>query len=101
MPIPWSAILTHAPAIVTSARRLLAATDPAEVRERHQALDTRFDEMQKASAQSARLLHEIAQQMQTLTIAQQESARRGRIAMILAIAATIIGIAAAILAVAK
>lgn len=101
MPIPWSAILTHAPGIITSARRLLAATDPAEVREQHQALDTRLDEMQKASAEAARLLHEIGQHMQTLTIAQQESARRGRMAMILAIAATIISIGAAILAIAK
>ena len=101
MPIPWSTILTHAPGIITSARRLLAATDPTEVRDRHEALDTRLDEMQRASAESARLLHEIAQQMQTLTIAQQESERRGRIAMILAIAATIISIGAAILAIAK
>ena len=101
MPIPWSAILTHGPAIVASAKRLLATTGTPDIREKHQALDARLDEMQKASAESARLLHEIAQQLQALTIAQQESARRAWIAVILAIVATIISIGAAVLAVAN
>ncbi len=101
MPIPWSAILTHGPAIVASAKRLLATTGGPDVRERHQALDGRLDELQKASAESARLLHDIAQQMQALTLAQQEAARRGRIALTLAIAATIISIGAAILAIVR
>ncbi len=98
-PIPWSTILTHGPSIVASAKRLLATTDSPEIRERHKALDARMDEMQKASAESARLLHEIAQQMQALTMAQQEAARRGRLALILAVAATVISIGAAIVAV--
>lgn len=98
-PIPWSTILTHGPSIVASAKRLLATTDSTDLHERHKALDARLDEMQKASAESARLLHEIAQQMQALTMAQQEAARRGRIAIILAAAATVISIGAAIVAV--
>jgi hypothetical protein len=101
MPIPWSTILTHGPSIVASAKRLLATTDTTDIRERHQALDARLDELQKASMESARLLHEIAQQMQALTMAQQEAARRGRIAIILAVAATVISIGAAIVAVVR
>lgn len=93
-PIPWSLILTHGPAIVSSAKRLLATTEAKDMRERHQDIDTRLDEMQRASADSARLLHEIAEQMQALTLAQQEAARRGRIAMGLAVAAMVLGIGA-------
>lgn len=96
-PIPWSTILTHGPAIVASARRLLATTDAKDVREKHQALDARLNEMQKASVESARLLHEIAQQMQALTMAHQEAVRRGRIAIALAVAAMLLGIGALIL----
>jgi hypothetical protein len=99
-PIPWSTILTHGPALVASAKRLLTTTEASDVRQRHQALDTRLDEIQRASSESARLLHEIAQQMQALTMAQQEAARRGRIAMTLAVAATVVGVGAAILALA-
>jgi hypothetical protein len=96
-PIPWSTILTHGPAIVASAKRLL--TDASEARERNNALDVRLDELQKASAESARLLHEIAQEIQALALAQQQAARRGRLAIILAVAATVISIAAVVLAV--
>jgi hypothetical protein len=96
-PIPWTTILTHGPAIVASAKRLL--TDASEARERNNALDVRLDELQKASAESARLLHDIAQEIQALALAQQQSARRVRLALILAVAATVISIAAVVLAV--
>jgi hypothetical protein len=97
-PIPWSTILTHGPAIVASARRLMATTDASDIRERHQALDARLDDLQKASAESARLLHDIALQMEALTTARHEAARRGRITLTLSIAATIISVGAVILA---
>ena len=100
-PIPWSTILTHGPAIVASAKRLLATTAAGDIRERHQALDARLNELQNASAESVRLLHDIAQQTQALTMAQQEAARRGRITLTLAIAATIISVGAAILAIVR
>jgi hypothetical protein len=96
-PIPWTTILTHGPAIVASARRLLATVDAKDSRERHKALDLRLEELQKASAESARLVHDIAEQVQALTMAQQEAARRGRIAMTLAVAAVLAAIGAAIL----
>jgi hypothetical protein len=97
-PIPWSTIIMHGPAIVASAKRLLTATDVDEVRKRNHALDARLDDLQKTSAESARLLHEIAQQTQALAIAQQQAARRGRLAIILAVTATVISFAAVILA---
>jgi CHASE3 domain sensor protein len=96
-PIPWTTILTHGPAIVASARRLLATTDAKDARERHAALDLRLEELQRASAESARLVHDIAEQVQALTMAQQEAARRGRIAITLAVAALLVAIGAAIL----
>jgi len=97
-PIPWSTILTHGPALVASARRFLAATETKDVREGNSALDVRLEDLQRASVESARLVHDIAQQVQALTVAQQEAVRRGRIAMTLAVAAVVVAIGAAIVA---
>jgi hypothetical protein len=97
-PIPWSAILTHGPAIVASAKRLLATTGASDVRERTQALDVRLDDLHKASAETARVLHDMAQQVQALTEAQRDAARKIRVALAFAVAAAALAIGATILA---
>ena len=93
--IPWTAILTHGPAIVGAARRLFATAHP----EKNQTLEGRLDHLEKASMESARLLQEIAQQVQALAVAQEQTARRASIAMIVSVAAAAVAIVAAILAV--
>jgi hypothetical protein len=95
-PIPWAAILRHGPAIVISARRLLAKA--REGHETHRTLDARLDELEKASLESARLLQEMALQIEAIANAQQDIARRVRIVMALAIVATILAAAATVLA---
>jgi hypothetical protein len=94
-PIPWASILTHGPAIVGAAKRLLATSQ----HEKDQAIEVRLDQLEKASAESARLLQEIAQQVETLTIAHRQTAQRALIAIIIGVAAAVVGIGAAILAV--
>jgi len=91
-PIPWAAILTHGPAIVAAAKRLVA-TDP-----KAQSIETRLDQLEQGSMDSARLFQEIAQQVQALTIAQGQTARMARIAIGLGATALVIGIGASILA---
>jgi len=94
--IPWAAILTHGPAIVSAAKHLLGTTSKSP--ERNQSLEARLDQLEKGSVESARLLQDIAQQLQTLTVAQEQTARRAHIAVALASAAVVISIAAGILA---
>ena len=91
--IPWAAILTHGPAIVAAAKRLVATDAEA------QSIETRLDQLEKGSMDSARLFQEMAQQVQALTIAQEQTARRARIAIGLGATALVVGIGASILAV--
>jgi hypothetical protein len=94
--IAWAAILTHSPAIVGAAKRLLATA--GESHEKNQSIVARLDQLEKGSTDSARLFQEIAQQVQALTIAQEQTARRARIAVALGVVALVVGIGAGILA---
>ena len=92
-PIPWGAILTHGPAIVSAARSLLA-NQSSKVNERHHSLEARLEHLEKTSVESARLLEQMAEQLQAITLAQQETQRRLRIAIITSAAAAVVAIAA-------
>ena len=97
-PIPWGAILTHGPAILSAARSLLA-NQSTKVNERHRSLDARLEQLEKASVESARLLEQMAEQLQALTLAQQEMQRRLRIAVIASASAAVLAIVALVYAV--
>ena len=91
--IPWGAILTHGPALVSAARSLLASQS-TKANERNRSIEARLDQLEKASIESARLLEELAEQLQALTLAQQEMQRRLRIAVIVGVAAAVLAIGA-------
>ena len=95
-PIPWSAILTHGPAIVSAARSLLA-NQSRKFDERNQSVDARLEQLHTASVDSARLLQEMAEQLQALTLAQQEMQRRLRLALIVGVVAALVALSALIL----
>ena len=80
-PIPWAAILTHGPTVLAAARSLLA-NQTRQARDQNQSVDAQLDHLEKASVESARLLQEMAEQLQALTAAQQELQRRLRVAVI-------------------
>jgi hypothetical protein len=92
-PIPWGALLTHGPAIVSAARSLLA-NQSTKAHERNRSIEVRLDQLEKASIESARLLEEMAEQLQALTLAQQEMQRRLRIAMIVSVVAAVVAVGA-------
>lgn len=92
-PIPWGALLTHGPAIVSAARMLLA-NQSRKFDERNQSVDARLDQLEKTSVESARLLQEMAEQLQALMLAQQEIQRRLRLAFIASIVAALVALAA-------
>jgi len=86
-------LLTHGPAIVSAARSLLASQS-TKAHDRSRSLEARLDQLEKASIESARLLEEMAEQLQALTLAQQEMQRRLRIAMIVSVVAAVVAVAA-------
>ena len=90
-------MLRYGPTLVASAARLLAATDSSKRRE-NETITGRLDRLENASADSARLLREMAEQIQVLAAAQEQTARKCRIAILLALAAMVIGVGAGILA---
>ena len=96
-PIPWTAILTHGPAIVSAARSLLA-NQSRKFDERNQSVDARIEQLEKASVESARLLQEMAEQLQALTLAQQEMQRRLRLALVAGIVAALVALGALVVA---
>ena len=95
-PIPWAAILTHGPALVSAAEKLFL--NQSKVDKRHQSYEARLDQLKKTSTESARLIQELAQQVQALTEAQAESARRVRTAFVISSVAAILAVLAVILA---
>ena len=88
-PIPWGMLLTHGPAIVSAARSLLASQS-TKAHDRNRSIEARIDQLEKASIESARLLEEMAEQLQALTLAQQEAQRRLRIAVIVGVGAAVV-----------
>ena len=94
--MPWTTLLRYGPTLVASAARLLAAVDSSQRRE-NETLTGRLDQLENASAESAILLREIAEQIQVLAAAQEQTARKCRIAILLALAAAVMGVGAGIL----
>jgi hypothetical protein len=98
-PLPWTTILTHGPAIVSAAKRLLDTTGVNRTQEGNPDVAARISRLEKTSVESVRLLEEMAQQIQALTLVQEQTARRARIAIAVAVAAAAVAVVAGILAV--
>jgi hypothetical protein len=98
-PIPWAAIVRYGPTLVASATRLLATADQNKLRQQNETMAARLDHLENTSVESARLLREIAEQVQVVAAAQEQTARRYRTALVLGVAATVVAIGAIILAV--
>ena len=99
-PIPWAAILTHGPAVLAAARTLLA-TQSKKATDGTRNPDTRLDQLEKASVETARLLQELAEQMQALTLAQQALQRKLQVALIAGVVAAALAVIAVALALTK
>ena len=97
-PIPWAAILTHGPTLVAAARSLLV-NQSRKTTERHHSIEARLDQLEKASVETARLLQQMAEQLQALTLAQQDLERRVRRTLIVASVAAVLSLVAVIVAI--
>ena len=90
--MPWAAMVRYGPNLVASAARLLAAADSTKHREQNETIAGRLDQLENASAESAKVIREIAEQIQVLAAAQQQTVRRCRTAILLAVAAAVLGV---------
>lgn len=99
-PIPWAAILTHGPAVLAAAR-MLFANQSRKATDRTQPPDTRLEQLEKASVETARLLQELAEQLQALTLAQQALDKKIRLALIAGVVAAALAVIAIVLAIAN
>lgn len=88
----------HGPRLVAAAQSLLA-TQTKKGSQRHPNIEARLDQLEKGSVESARLLQAMAEQLQALTLAQQETQKRVRVALAFAAVAALLGIGALILAI--
>ena len=91
-------MLRYGPTLVASAARLVAAADPGKRREQNETITARLDQLENASSESARLLREMAEQIQILAAAQEQTTRKCRIAILVAVVAIVVGIGASIVA---
>jgi len=96
-PIPWAAILTHGPSILSAARSLFA-TQSGKVNEHHRSLEGRIDELEKTSVETARVVQQMAEQLQALTLAQEDLQRRLRMTLIIGGVAAALAVGAMIVA---
>ena len=97
-PIPWVAIIKHAPLVVATAKRLFETADANEAQGRKQSVNARLESLETASVDTARLLQDVAQQVEALARVQEQTARRTRVSIALGVVALVIAIGAAVLA---
>ncbi|HLG57172.1 MAG TPA: hypothetical protein VI485_17665 [Vicinamibacterales bacterium] len=98
----WPMILKHAPAIIAAANALAARARAGDARASAGGAagpGERIDKLEAEARDAAQLLQDMAQQLNALAVAQQEAARRVRIATALAASALVLGICACLLAV--
>ena len=98
-PIPWATILKHAPTIVAAAERLLGHTASNRFNKKTEGIEARLDRLEDTSAESAKLLREMAQQIQAIAAAQEAMVRRTRIGVTLAAVAVVLAFAAFLIAI--
>jgi hypothetical protein len=100
--IPWGTILKNAPAILGAADALLAQarrrTAATEVSGDLNVLRRRIVELDEQQRASAELVKQLADQVNAMTLAAEQSAARLRLAYGLAIAGTLLGITGCLMA---
>jgi len=99
--IPWATLLRHAPTILAAADALVVRSRSAKA-DAHAAvrdIDGRLASLEQRSSETAQLVQDIAQQVHALTLAQEQTAKRVRAMLIMAVAALIVALAALVIGV--
>ena len=94
----WPMILKHAPAIIAAADAFAARVRSGDAKANVRSAVERVDMLEAETREAAKLLQEMAQQLNALTLAQEAAAHRVKMATILAASAVVLAIGACILA---
>ena len=92
--IPWVAILKHAPTILAAADALRDRVKANDAGDRTRNVESRLAELEADTGAAAQLTQDMARQINALSAAHASAARQARTALILGIAAVVLGIAA-------
>jgi hypothetical protein len=98
--IPWGTIIRNAPTLLAAADALLANSRgrPASPLTDEQGLRQRVDQIEELQRTNADVVKQLADQVGALTAAAEVDASRTRLALILAVIATVLGVVACLLA---
>ena len=92
--IPWSTLVRHAPALLAAADTLLARSRSARTAGAAPDSAERLRKLEQSADESAQLLRDLAEQVHALTAAQEQTAKRVRVAVAVGIAALVLAAAA-------
>lgn len=93
--IPWSFLLKNSPLILAGADALLTRLKSGPGQREGEPTD-RLDRLEESSAETARLLHQLAHHVDALSAAQRATAKRVQIALVLGLVAALLSLVAGI-----
>ena len=94
----WFAILRHAPAILSAAEALFHRAKTSRADDHTRSIEMRIDELAESSRASAELIQDMAKQLQALAMVHDAMVRKVRAAIGLSVAASVIAVAAVVIA---
>jgi hypothetical protein len=94
----WFAILRHAPAILSAAEALFNRAKTSRADDHTRSIDTRIDELAESSRASAELIQDMAKQLQALAMVHDATVRKVRVAIGISVAASVVAVAAVVIA---
>jgi hypothetical protein len=97
----WSAILRHAPAILSGAEALFRRAKASRADDDARSIEMRLDELAESSRASAELIQDMAKQLQALAMVHDAMVRKVRTATGISIAASVVAVAAIVIAFVK
>jgi hypothetical protein len=94
----WLAILRHAPAILSAAEALFLRAKTSRAADHTRSMELRIAELAESSRASAELLQDMAKQLQALAMVHDASVRKVQAAIGISVAASVIALAAVVIA---
>jgi len=94
----WFTILGHAAAILSAAEALFKRSKASGANNHTRSADMRIDELAESSRASAELIQDIAKQLQALAMVHDATVRQARMATRFSVAASVVALAAVVIA---
>src|SRR6187401_561400 len=94
----WSLILRHAPAVLSAAAALFLRAKTSRADDHTRSIELRIDELAASSRASAELTQEMAKQLEALAMVHYATVRHVRVAMGISVAASVVAVAAIVIA---